>query len=317
MGTQRVRRATSGAAVALALALGAAVNAAAGQPATEEACQQRVNALARDHGVRLADATRVRAVRACLAGRMDRAQAIVKAGAQPNRPRIPAEQPEAQCLRQLDTYIAKNQLQPTPDALSCARRRCAAGDVRGAIQIIGAPQAPAPTGDQRAEVACASRLDGYIARNQLRVHPKTRSSAILLCAGGAADRAIALLHGQPAQPTHETPATPTDRCLRTLEAYIQKTGVRPEERNYESAKRHCVESGDTRRAVEVLRSGTDRPVPPARPLSESECLQSLATYVRRTGITPDKDTYASASARCASGDIRGAIAALRDGGRRQ
>jgi hypothetical protein len=249
---------------------------------------------------------------------MDLAQAIVKAGAQPNRPRTPAEQPEAQCLRQLDAYIAKNQLRPTPDALSRARRRCAAGDVRGAIQIVGPPRAPAPTQDQQAEEACASRLDRYIARNQLRVDPKTRSSAIRLCVGGAADRAIALLHGPPAQPTHEMAATPTERCLRTLDAYIQKTGVRPDQRSYESAKRYCVESGDTRRAIEVLRTGTDRPVPPpARPLTEAECLQNLATYVRRSGITPDKDAYTSASARCASGDIRGAIAALREGGRRQ
>jgi hypothetical protein len=304
----------AGIAFVLALLMMPVLEVAAQRPTSRE-CQTRISAYIRDNALRVNDAMRARALRYCVAGDMDRALAVLR-GAAPRPPQTSKTGgPDRECLRELEAYIRKNNLQPSPTVRAQARRRCATGDVKAAIEIVRSRPPSPPEDDARTrEANCAKRLDAYIARNNLQVDAQTRRSAVLQCASGNVERALEVLKTPPPPRPSAPEAAAADRCLRDLIVFIKRAGLRPDERTYATATARCKETGDVRSAIEVLRAGTQLPPRPVPPLTEPECLERLDLFIRRTGVNPDEETYAKSRAHCATGDLRNAINTIRSGG---
>lgn len=307
----------SGITFVLALSLAPGSELAAQQRTTSQDCQTRIDTFVRSRGLAVDNTTRARAIRSCMAGDMNGVVSILKGESTPSSPQTSRNAQEQDCLRSLDAYIQKHGLQPESTVVAQARRRCATGDVRAAIELVRPPSQPPQTPDvgQR-EAACAKRIDSYIATNRLEVDPRLRASAIAQCTAGNMERARALLDNPPSRRPSEPQATPADLCLRDLAVYIKRAALVPDERTYAAARAKCNETGDARSAIDVLRAGTQQPPRPAPPLTEADCLERLDAFIKRSGINTNANTLATARSHCSTGDLRRAIETVRGGGGR-
>ena len=248
-----------------------------------------------------------------MAGDMNGAVSILKGESTPSSPQT-SRGAQEDCLRSLDAYIQKHGLQPESTVLAQARRRCAAGDLRAAIELVRPPSQPPQTPDVRErEAACAKRIDSHIATNRLEADARLRASAIAQCVAGNMERALALLDNPPPRRPSEPQATPADLCLRDFAVYIKKAALVPDEKIYAAARARCRETGDLQSAIDVLRAGPQQPPRPAPPLTEADCLERLDAFIKRSGINTTASTLATARSHCSTGDLRKAIETVRGG----
>jgi hypothetical protein len=243
-------------AATLMLALGMmTVSLSAQESQTKDQCQRRINSFIISYRLQINPATRARAVQNCMAGNMDRARALLKADHADR-----AAHAQKQCLQTLDAFIQKARLTPAAGTLATARRYCAAGDLQRAIGTIKAnqgrppaPQQPAPDAAALATRRCLINLETLVRRTGYRPDQTTYENAKKHCDSGDLEAALKAVQTGTQLPPPPPPPPPTPaECERSLDIYIAKTGISPDEATYAAAKAHCAK-GATRRAIETVR----------------------------------------------------------------
>ncbi len=216
---------------------------------------------------------------------------------------------ERQCLKELEVFIRRTGTTPNRADYARAQRRCAAGDIKGAIALVrgrGGSEEPRRMSQEQ----CLRRLEVFIRRSGIRPNRGAYARAERRCATGDINGAIAIVRGRGGA---EARGRMTQKvCLEELGEFIKRNGDRPNRATYARAQRRCA-SGDLRGAIAVVRGqgGSQEP----QRMSRARCLRELEMFIKRSGVRPNRRTYAQAERRCGVGDINGAIAVV--GGRRR